>query len=180
MLIEDASCSLGAKVTNRFASTFVGTIGDYGIFGFDKGSIITGYGGAMLVVDDLYSYHKAKYWAEGSYAPRLWPQHNELGYDYRMNGFSAAMIHSQMGHIDEHIAKKKAIYDHYKESVNEDVIVMIWYGEDIEPNYCYSCMLSDCDIIFNEMKSERDYIYPKIELFYTRSFIDRTCFSRTS
>ena len=155
VLIEDASLALGAKISGRF----VGTIGDYGVIGFDEGGIVTGYGGAMLIVDDCYSYNKARYWADGAKSPRAWPQHDELGYDYRMNRFSAAMINRQMVHIDEIIAKKKAIYDRYEKQLRQELMIMIPVDEYAEPNYCISSVLMDSNIAFDEVRDDRDYTF---------------------
>ena len=74
-MIEDASSAFGEKAGGRRT----GSIGDYGILGFEDGSAITGYGGGVVLTNDEYSYRKIKYWAGGSDAQAPWNQHEEPG-----------------------------------------------------------------------------------------------------
>lgn len=155
LLIEDAADSLGASVSGKQTGSF----GDYGILSFDNHKIITGLAGGMLLTNDRYSAQKVRRWAAQSISAVPWCQHEELGYDYKMSGITAGIIRSQFGYLDEHIVKKKAIYEHYKERFDEELVIMNPIGEDTEPNYWISCMTVESSIVFREVRSEREYFY---------------------
>ena len=150
LLIEDASSSFGAKIAGQRA----GSIGDYGVLGFGNSSIISAFGGGAY-----YSYKKADYWAHGSVGTPAWRQHAELGYDYAMSPLTAILIAGQMAHLDENIAKKKVIYEHYLERFDETLMLMNPIIEGDEPNYNMPGMFSDSGVSFFEAKSEKLYVY---------------------
>lgn len=155
VLIEDASESLGATVNGRQTGSF----GDYGVLGFGPDKIITGGSGGILLTNDAYSARKAKYWAAQAQAGVPWEQHEELGYSYRMDDITAAVIRGQLCYLPEHIASKREIYERYLEKLNGDVVFMNPVGEGTKPNYLISCMTSESNIVFQETRSARDYTY---------------------
>ncbi|NBJ02538.1 hypothetical protein D3Z62_21165 [Lachnospiraceae bacterium] len=155
LLIEDASESLGAKVCGKQTGAF----GDYGILSFGSDKIITGSVGGMLLTDDDYSAKKARSRAFHSRAAAPWSQHEELGDDCRMSDLVAGLILGQFRHLEEHIAKKRAIYERYLEELDGDIMYMNPVGEGTEPNYWMSCMTCESNIQFQETRSEREYTY---------------------
>ena len=155
VLIEDASWSLGATVDGRQTGSF----GDYGILGFGPDKMIAGGSGGMLLTNHAYSASKARCWATQAQAVAPWEQHEELGYSYRMDDFTAAFVLGLLCCLPEHIARKKEIYDRYLENLNGDVIFLNPVGEGTKPNYLMSCMTSESNIIFQETRSGRDYTY---------------------
>ncbi len=155
LLIEDASESLGAKVCGKQTGAF----GDYGILSFGSDKIITGSVGGMLLTDDDYSAKKARSRASHSRAAAPWSQHEELGDDCRMSDLVAGLILGQFRHLEEHIAKKRAIYERYQEELDGDIMYMNPVGEGTEPNYWMSCMTCESNIQFQETRSEREYTY---------------------
>lgn len=155
LLIEDASESLGAKVCGKQTGAF----GDYGILSFGSDKIITGSVGGMLLTDDDYSAKKARSRASHSRAAAPWSQHEELGDDCRMSDLVAGLILGQFQHLDEHIAKKRAIYERYLEELDGDIMYMNPVGEGTEPNYWMSCITCESNIQFQETRSEREYTY---------------------
>lgn len=155
LLIEDASESLGAKVCGKQTGAF----GDYGILSFGSDKIITGSVGGMLLTDDDYSAKKARSRASHSRVATPWSQHEELGEDCRMSDIVAGLILGQFQHLEEHIAKKRAIYERYQEELDGDIMYMNPVGEGTEPNYWMSCMTCESNIQFQETRSEREYTY---------------------
>lgn len=155
LLIEDASESLGAKVNGKQTGSF----GDYGILSFGSDKIITGSVGGMLLTDDSYSSKKARSRASHSRAAAPWSQYEELGYDCLMSDIVAGLILGQFRYLDEHIAKKRAIYERYLEKLDGDIMYMNPVGEGTEPNYWISCITCESNIQFKETRSERDYTY---------------------
>lgn len=137
-LIEDAAESLGATYRGKQTGTF----GRYGIFSFNGNKIITTSGGGALVSDDASAIEKARFWATQSRDPARHYQHSELGYNYRMSNIVAGVGRGQLLHLEEHIARKQAIYQRYQEAFADiPEISMNPIPADCEPNYWLSCAL---------------------------------------
>ena len=64
----------------------IGTFGSYNAISFNGNKIITGSSGGMLLTDDLEAANKVRKWSTQSRENAPWYQHEELGYNYRMNG----------------------------------------------------------------------------------------------
>ncbi|MBP3620751.1 MAG: aminotransferase class I/II-fold pyridoxal phosphate-dependent enzyme, partial [Lachnospiraceae bacterium] len=140
ILIEDAAESMGATYKGKQTATF----GKYNVISFNGNKIITTSGGGMLITDSKEDADKARFWSTQARENFPWYQHEEVGYNYRMSNILAGIGRGQMLHLDEHIAKKKAIYMRYKEGFKGLPISMNPYTEeDMEPNFWLSCMLID-------------------------------------
>ena len=73
-------------------------------------------------------------------------EHKEIGYNYRMSNITAGVGRGQLLHLDEHIAKKKAIYETYKDAFKDyKQVHMNPYETCSEPNFWLSCMTIDED-----------------------------------
>ena len=73
-------------------------------------------------------------------------EHKEIGYNYRMSNITAGVGRGQLLHLDEHIAKKKAIYETYKDAFKDyKQVHMNPYEICSEPNFWLSCMTIDED-----------------------------------
>lgn len=135
--IEDAAESLGALYKGKQTGTF----GKYGIFSFNGNKIITTSGGGMLVSDEEAAIKKARFLATQARDPARFYQHTQIGYNYRMSNIVAGMGRGQMLHLDDHIAKKKEIYETYKEAFADiEEITMNPLNSDGEANYWLSCI----------------------------------------
>ena len=106
IIIEDAAESLGAIYKGRQTGTF----GKYNVISFNGNKIITGSAGGMLLTDRLEDANKARKWSTQSREDAPWYQHEEIGYNYRMSNIVAGVVRGQLPYLEEHIAKKKAIY----------------------------------------------------------------------
>ena len=156
IIIEDAAESLGATYKGRQTGTF----GTYNAISFNGNKIITGSGGGMLLTDDLAAANKARKWSTQSREAAPWYQHEELGYNYRMSNIVAGVVRGQLVHLEEHIAKKKAIYERYKEGFKDLPVTMNPYDpETMEPNFWLSCMLIDNEAMCKQVRSDNDYCY---------------------
>lgn len=156
IIIEDAAESFGATYKGRQTGTF----GTYNVISFNGNKIITGSGGGMLLTDDLAAANKARSWSTQSREAAPWYQHEEIGYNYRMSNIVAGVIRGQLPHLEEHIAKKKAIYERYKEGFKGLPVTMNPYiPEAMEPNFWLSCMLIDESAMCKQVRSDNDYCY---------------------
>lgn len=137
-LVEDAAESLGATYKGKQTGTF----GKYGIFSFNGNKIITTSGGGMLVSDDEERIQKVRFWATQSRDKARYYQHSEIGYNYRMSNIVAGIGRGQLKVLNDRLAKKKEIYETYKERFKDITeIEMKPVPVDTKPNYWLSTML---------------------------------------
>ena len=156
VLIEDAAESLGAT----YKGTQTGTFGSYNAISFNGNKIITGSSGGMLLTDDGDAAKKVRKWSTQSRENAPWYQHEEIGYNYRMSNVIASVVRGQYPHLEEHIAKKKEIYERYRKGFRDLPVTMNPYPEDImEPNFWLSCMLIDKEAMCSQTRSDREAVY---------------------
>lgn len=89
----------------------------------------------MLLVHDHYSEEKVRRWSSQPRECAPWYHCEELGYDYGMSSIIAGIIRSQFRHLDEHIQKKKDIYERYRKRFDDSLMLLNSVGEDTKPNY---------------------------------------------
>ena len=156
VMIEDAAESLGASYKGRQTGTF----GAFNAISFNGNKIITGSAGGMLLTDDAYAAKKARKWSTQSRENAPWYQHEEVGYNYRMSNVVAGVVRGQYPYLEEHIARKKEIYERYKEGLKGLPVLMNPYEENIaEPNYWLSCLIIDKEAMCRQVRSDRDVLY---------------------
>ena len=139
MLIEDAAEALSATYKGRQCGTF----GKYSVLSFNGNKIITTSGGGMLITEEKADRDKAFFWATQSREPFPWYEHKEIGYNYRMSNVVAGIGRGQLLHLEEHKARKKEIYERYKEGFKGVPLTMNPYLPDSDPNFWLSCILLD-------------------------------------
>lgn len=140
-LIEDAAESLGAT----FKGKQTGTFGTFSALSFNGNKIITTSGGGMFLSDNEEAVKKVQFWATQARDPAPHYQHSEIGYNYRMSNIIAGIGRGQLVYLQEHINKKKQIYETYKQAFKDLPIQMNPHTADSEPNYWLSCILIDKD-----------------------------------
>ena len=140
ILIEDAAEALSSEYKGRKC----GTMGTYNVVSFNGNKIITTSGGGMLLTGDKETRDKAFFWATQARDPAPWYQHSEIGYNYRMSNVVAGIGRGQLLHLEEHRAKKEAIYHRYEKAFKGLPLKMNPYLPDSRPNFWLSCIqLSD-------------------------------------
>lgn len=131
-IIEDAAESLGATYKGKHSGTF----GEYGIYSFNGNKIITTSGGGMLVSNNKEGIAKVRFWSTQARDKARHYEHTELGYKYRMSNIVAGIGRGQLRVLEDRIAKKKEIFETYKEAFKEiEDIEMMPVCEYGEPNY---------------------------------------------
>lgn len=136
-ILEDAAESLGSTYKGRMS----GTIGDIGIYSFNGNKIITTSGGGMMVSNNEDYTKKATFWATQSREAERHYEHKEIGYNYRMSNVVAGIGRGQLKVLNERIAKKKEIYEAYKEAFRDIAdIEMMNICDFGESNYWLSVM----------------------------------------
>ena len=156
ILIEDAAESMGATYKGKKTGTF----GKHAIVSFNGNKIITGSSGGALLTDSKETADKVRKWSTQAREAAPWYQHEELGYNYRMSNIIAGIVRGQHEHLEEHIARKKAIYERYKEGFKDLPVQMNPYIEgEMEPNFWLSCMIIDEDAMCKQVRSEKEAMY---------------------
>lgn len=150
VIIEDAAESFGATYKGKQTGTF----GEYNIISFNGNKIITGSSGGMLLTDDENAANLARKWSTQSRENAPWYQHEEIGYNYRMSNVIAGVVRGQLPYLEDHIAKKKVIFERYKQGFKDLPIKMNPYIENImEPNFWLSCMIIDEDAMCKQERT---------------------------
>ena len=135
--IEDAAESL----SSTYKGNHTGTLGRFGIYSFNGNKIITTSGGGMLVSEDEEAIKKALFLATQARDPARHYQHSEIGYNYRMSNVTAGIGRGQLLHLEEHKARKQAIYKKYQEAFADiPEITMNPLNPDGDANNWLSCM----------------------------------------
>jgi len=156
LLIEDAAESLGAK----YKSFQTGTFGDYTAISFNGNKIITGSTGGAFLTNNLSDAEKVRKWSTQSREAAPWYQHEELGYNYRMSNLVAGVIRGQIKHLNEHIGRKREIYEHYKKEFRDIPVTMNPYiAVDMQPNHWLSCIIIDGSAMCRQVRSDREALF---------------------
>lgn len=156
VMIEDAAESLGATYKGRQTGTF----GTYNAISFNGNKIITGSAGGMLLTDDPEAANKSRKWSTQAREAAPWYQHEEIGYNYRMSNIVAGVVRGQIPYLEDHIARKRAIYEKYKEGFKDLPVTMNPYDqENSEPNFWLSCMLIDRNAMCRQVRSDSQACY---------------------
>ena len=156
ILIEDAAESMGAIYEDKQT----GTYGEYAVVSFNGNKIITGSSGGCLLTNSKEAADKVRKWSTQAREAAPWYQHEELGYNYRMSNIIAGIVRGQYEHLDEHIARKKAIYERYKEGLKGLPVKMNPYDVlHSEPNFWLSCMIIDREAMCKQVRSETEPMY---------------------
>ena len=156
LIVEDAAESFGA----RYKGKETGAFGNYNAISFNGNKIITGSSGGMFLTDSKEDADKVRKWSTQSREDAPWYQHEEIGYNYRMSNVIAGVVRGQMPYLDEHVARKREIYERYKEGLKDLPITMNPYDEkNSEPNFWLSCLLIDKDAMSPIVRGEREYLY---------------------
>ena len=126
VLIEDAAHSIGTKYNGQP----IGSIADMTTFSFHPVKTVTGGEGGAVTTNDEELYRKLVLaHAHGITRDRSQMVHptddpwyyeqTDLGYNYRMTDFQAALLISQLGKLELFSARRKAIVAKYKEAFSQ-------------------------------------------------------------
>jgi perosamine synthetase len=109
-VIEDSCEALGGEYQGRPA----GTLGDFGVFAFYPNKQITTGEGGLIITDDTDAADFMRAMRNQGRAPGdTWLQHTHLGYNYRLDEMSAALGLSQLGRLEELLAKRARVAEWY-------------------------------------------------------------------
>lgn len=151
VIIEDAAESLGSCYRGKRTGTF----GRYGVISFNGNKIITGSSGGVLLTDCKEDADKARKLSTQAREDAPWYEHEEIGHNYRMSNVIAGVIRGQIPYLEEHINKKKKIYERYQDAFEGLPVKMNPYDRKCsQPNFWLSCMLIDKDAMCSQSRTE--------------------------
>lgn len=126
LVLEDASQAHGAAWHGRPAGSF----GQMAAFSFYANKIITTGEGGMVTTNDEALMRRLRHLRNLAFTvPRF--RHEEIGFNYRMPGFQAALGLSQLRRMDATIAAKRDLYRLYRSEL-EGVPGIQWQDEPAE------------------------------------------------
>lgn len=193
--IERIANKYGLKViydaAHAFGETYkgktVGNFGDVSCFSFHATKVFNSIeGGAACYRDkDLgTSLYRLK-----NFGIRDQETVDGIGANAKMNEFCAAMGLCNLRHVDAEIAKRKVVYDRYRENLSGvDGLTLNTLREDIEYNYSYFPVIFD-EKVFGSSRNEvfdylgkhdigaRKYFYPltnEFDCFHGRFDVSKT------
>ena len=111
-IIEDSAESLGAEYNNRKCGSF----GTLSILSFNGNKIITTSGGGMILSNNEDLILKAKKLSTQSRENKIFYEHKEIGYNYRMSNILAAIGIAQLDSLDDYVKIKRKIFNIYKKN----------------------------------------------------------------
>ena len=150
LLVEDAAEAMGATIGGRQCASF----GDYSTISYNGNKIITGSAGGCLLTNDIEVAKKARKWSTQARENAPWYQHEDVGYNYRMSNVIAGVVRGQYPYLEEHILRKKAIYERYREGFKDLPVQMNPIMAGTEPNYWLSAMIIDKDYMCKQVRGE--------------------------
>ena len=126
MLIEDAAHAIGTQYKNKK----VGSIADFTTFSFHPVKTVTaGEGGAIATNDEKLYHRLLRLRSHGITRnpdemvhptdAKWYNEQVELGYNYRMTDFQAALLLSQLDKLDRFIERRTQIVKRYNEAFAE-------------------------------------------------------------
>ena len=112
-LIADTAEGLGSTIHGRHA----GKGADFVILSFNGNKIITTSGGGALLSENEAAIRRARYLSEQAKQPLPYYEHTEVGYNYRLSNISAAIGRGQLERLGAKLARRRAIFDAYREGL---------------------------------------------------------------
>lgn len=137
-VIEDAAEAMGS----RYKGKALGSLGLMGFFSFNGNKIITTSGGGALVSNDELLILRARFLATQARECAPHYEHEVIGYNYRMSNICAGIGRGQLEVLDDHIARHREIFEHYKRelSIYEGITFQQEPNNDFYSNYWLTCI----------------------------------------
>ncbi|OAN49285.1 aminotransferase DegT [Paramagnetospirillum marisnigri] len=109
-LIEDAAESLGSS----YHGQHTGHHGRLAALSFNGNKIVTTGGGGAILTNDAELAKRAKHLTTTAKVPHPYRfDHDEVGWNYRLPNLNAALGCAQLEVLDEYVARKRRLGDHY-------------------------------------------------------------------
>lgn len=111
VLVADAAESIGATLDGLPS----GSLADITTFSFFGNKVITSGEGGAVTTASLAMHERILQLRNQGNHPSIRYRHEIVGYNYRMTNLSAAVLTAQLQRLDEIVAARRRVIDHYKE-----------------------------------------------------------------
>ena len=140
-VLEDAAEAIGAT----FKGQMCGAFGELNCLSFNGNKMITTSGGGALVCRTQEEAQRTLFFATQARDDAPHYQHSHIGYNYRLSNVSAGIGRGQMLVLDDHVARRRAINELYREllSAIPGISFHTNPSEDFESNYWLTCIVVD-------------------------------------
>jgi dTDP-4-amino-4,6-dideoxygalactose transaminase len=129
-LIEDACQAHGAKYNGKV----VGTFGEISCFSFYPGKNLGAYGeGGALVTNNAAYAARARSLREHGSTQRYY--HDEVGFNYRMEGIQGAVLGIKLRHLDKWTCERRRVAHRYHELLGDTPLQLPTEAEYAESAY---------------------------------------------
>lgn len=151
-VIYDAAHAFGVKYKGKG----IGNFGDASMFSFHATKVFHSIeGGAVCFSDKVFG---EKLYKLKNFGIATQETVEFVGGNAKMNEFSAAMGICNLRHIDDEIAKRKAVVEHYHKRLgNVEGIKLCQIPDDVDFNYAYF------PVVFDGYKCTRDEVCDKLK-----------------
>ena len=160
-IIEDAAESLGSFFKHNNLKKHSGTLGDIGCFSFNGNKIITTGSGGAIATDSKDLYRKVFHLSNQAKKDSLFFIHDQVGYNYRMNGIAASLGISQMNKLKIYLNKKKEIHKTYIELFNNSSFDILSNPTNSLSNNWLNILIINDDKIIKNIKLFLKYLNEK-------------------
>ncbi|WP_417335312.1 aminotransferase class I/II-fold pyridoxal phosphate-dependent enzyme [Halobacteriovorax marinus] len=146
VVIEDSCQSLGGE----FEGKFLGSIGDFGCFSFNKDKILTSGDGGIVVTNSREMYERICCISDGAFS--FSPHHQDffkeitpfLGYSMRVSEITGAMLNIQLNKLDMILMRYRERKKIIQNTLEEISFISSPYGTDREGDCGINVYIS-CD-----------------------------------
>jgi len=129
-LIEDACQAHGAKYKGKM----VGTFGEISCYSFYPGKNLGAYGeGGALVTNNAAYAARARSLREHGSTQRYY--HDEVGFNYRMEGIQGAVLGIKLKHLDKWTGERRRVAHRYHELLADTPLQLPIEADDAESAY---------------------------------------------
>ena len=124
-LLEDAAQAHGSEWNGKRA----GSLGVAGSFSFQNGKVLcSGEGGILVTSDDEFGERARSIANQGRLTGRSFYEHSQLGTNFRLTGFQAAVLLAQLERLPEQIRKRR-INASLLKGLLADIKEVVWQAE---------------------------------------------------
>lgn len=145
-VLADAAEAAGSKHAGRP----VGGFGDASVLSFNGNKIMTTSGGGMLLTDRDDIADKVRYLSTQARQPVAHYEHTDVGYNYRLSNLLAALGRAQLSRLDDMIARRRQIREHYRAWSTSTLGAHILGGADDHDDNCWLT-----PVVFGELKQQQ-------------------------
>lgn len=151
-VIYDAAHAFGVEYNGEYVANF----GDASMFSFHATKVFHSIEGGMVSFKDASLYEKLNHLKNFGIVDQ--ETVGFVGGNAKMNEFAAAMGICNLRHLDDEIAKRKAVVEKYRERLeNVDGIRLCPIQENTKPNYAYF------PVVFDGYKYTRDEVCDRLK-----------------